>query len=277
MCSECGSIIPKLGADNSSDQIPEVDPATDFGIMMTTPETEENAFGIDITPPPPPPPPDSSSGSAYSYPAYDPTYPTTRQKVVCERCGTGLRPDETQCPGCGKPHQSTKRPPSPQVDNASSPYAPGQPYAPPPPTPQNQPSAPLPPPKKRPPTPPQEVSDKKQPTTKYAKCAKCGAIVYEYETRCSNCGRILAPPSKKPKDDPKPIGQVPPGAARCGRCNAIVYPHQTVCPNCGKPLAPVSTTRGPSQRISRCRRCGHTVYPTDTRCSNCGRKLDPVG
>jgi uncharacterized OB-fold protein len=272
MCSECGSVIPKL-ADESGSPTPSTNSSVDFGIMQSAPEPSPNDFGINTGPPPPPPPPDSDQPGAYStsYAPYDTPYPASRQKEVCERCGTVLRSDENQCPGCGKPHQVSVRPPPTQYDDQSAPYSPSQPYAPPPPY---SPGSSIPPP-----TEPQETSQPSSTQPKkqqIAKCARCGAIVYDYETRCSNCGRILAAPSTTAKDKPTDVGKVPAGAARCGRCNAIVYPHQTVCPNCGKPLTPVSSGRGPTQRISRCKRCGHTVYPTDTRCTNCGRKLDPL-
>lgn len=276
MCSECGSVIPKLVNDNSSNSL-NTDTSGDFGIMKTSPEPTPNDFGISIAPPPPPPPPDSNQSGAYStgYAPYETPYPTSGQKQVCERCGTVLRPDDTQCPGCGKPHHTSVRAPPPEYKAPSAPYSPSQPYTPPPPY---SPGSSVPPPSSR-----QQVSPpsrdskiKEQPKQKIAKCARCGAIVYDYEARCSNCGRILTPPSTQEKERPIDQGKVPAGTARCGRCNAIVYPHQTACPNCGKPLAPVSAVRGPSQRISRCKRCGHTVYPTDTRCSNCGRKLDSV-
>ncbi len=104
--------------------------------------------------------------------------------------------------------------------------------------------------------------------------------MYDYETRCNNCGRVLSPP--KPTNKSKSVDTTPKraplGTAQCERCNALVFPHQSVCPNCSKPLATVSSeqSRGSGQRVSRCRRCGHTVYPTDTICSNCGRDLDAL-
>ncbi|NHJ39084.1 MAG: hypothetical protein FK731_03555 [Asgard group archaeon] len=279
MCSECGSVIPKL-ADDSGSNSSNSKASLDFGIMQTPKEPSPNDFGIDISPPPPPPPPpDSNQQSAYStgYAPYDSPYPTSGQKQVCERCGTVLRPDDTQCPGCGKPHHTSVRtPPPPNYKSQAAPYSPSQPYSPPSPYTPTTSSVSSPYPSQQTTSTPNDSKIKEQPTQKIAKCARCGAIVYDYEARCNNCGRILAPPSTQVKDKPVEQVKVPAGAARCGRCNAIVYPHQTVCPNCGKPLAPIEPARGPSQRISRCKRCGHTVYPTDTRCSNCGRKLDSV-
>jgi len=273
ICSECGAIIPKSSTPTSMPgSSPTATTPADFGIIESyppppppkedfpPPPPPEQAFGIEVAPPP-------VNDSPHS--PYAPGYPTARgQKKVCERCGTVLRPDETQCPGCGKPYQRG-------LSQSPSPYAPPQPYQPPPP-PRSSPQPP-PPRQARKPLPSQKPSPSAVSKSNIAKCARCGAIVYDYETRCSNCGRILAPPTKKAQKVPEPKGHLPPGAARCSRCNAIVYPHQTVCPKCGKPLAPVSTaTLEPSQRISRCKRCGHIVYPTDTVCSNCGRKLDPI-
>ncbi len=265
-CSECGAIIPKSSANQNTR--PSSIPG-DFGIVESyppppppsknpPPPPPEQAFGIEVAPPPP--------TNNQSYAPYSPAYAPRTQKRVCERCGTVLHPDETQCPGCGKPYQTS-------LASSSTPSAP---YQPPPSYTPRKPVAP--PPRKVPPPPPQTKSPSAPVSkTNVAKCARCGAIVYDYETRCSNCGRILAPPTRKSKGKPSPAGRSPPGTARCGRCNAIVYPHQTVCPNCGKPLAPVATTPlEPSQRISRCKRCGHIVYPTDTVCPNCGRKLDPI-
>ena len=104
--------------------------------------------------------------------------------------------------------------------------------------------------------------------------------MYDYETKCNNCGRVLSPPKPtgKSKQVTSATGKAPPGTARCERCNAIVYPHQSVCPNCSKPLTPAPTQQpgGSGQRVSRCRRCGHTVYPTDSICPNCGRDLDAI-
>ncbi len=271
MCSECGSAIPRFTDDslNKSPSAPPPPPASAFGIYETyPPPPPPDDFGIDIAYTPPPPPQQDSSGYSPAYSPYS-TAPA-RQRIICERCGTVLRPDDSQCPGCGQPYQANVKSPAlppPPPNNQPSPYAPRAPY--PPATPyaprQPQSSQPAPPPQKNP------------PSDKIAKCAKCGAIVYDYETRCSNCNRILAPPTRTTGDPAKDqIGKAPPGTARCGRCNAIVYPHHTVCPNCGKPLTPVAPpqARGPSQRITRCRRCGHTVYPTDSHCPSCGRKLE---
>ncbi|MHA1126350.1 MAG: hypothetical protein ACTSO7_11165 [Candidatus Heimdallarchaeota archaeon] len=203
-----------------------------------------------------------------------------------------MHSDDRQCSGCGMPNtmaetsrpESFPPPPPPQQKRSQrtppppytppSPYAPRGPYAPPPTNPRTQ-SIPQPDPRKG--RPKQQGSA--------AKCAKCGALVYEHESRCSNCGRILAPPKTAPgKPQPRnavssaaQIGKAPPGTARCSKCNAVVYPHQTNCPNCNKRLEPISAPRGGSgQRISRCKRCGHTVYPTDQVCPNCNRKLNPI-
>ncbi|MGC9777954.1 MAG: zinc ribbon domain-containing protein [Candidatus Heimdallarchaeota archaeon] len=263
MCTECGNVIPKL-ADTPTNQTTASEPAPiDFEIESSS---QASQFGIDVAYTPPPP--DQSQSPAYpaGYPPYDyrgPQQPGT--KIVCERCGTVLRSDDKQCPGCGKSYQTADSPYPAPYSPSPQPYSPSQPYTP-----------------QRPPQPPPQTRPglQEKPGSKFAKCAKCGAIVYDYETRCNNCGRILSPSTRQKKDAVKEIGRAPPGTARCSKCNAIVYPHQTVCPNCSKPLAPVSSAspaRGPSQRISRCKRCSHTVYPTDTRCPNCGRKLDSQG
>ncbi|NHJ87186.1 MAG: hypothetical protein FK734_17110 [Asgard group archaeon] len=268
MCTECGSVIPRMTEDSVQKSALDKEPiATDFNITAISDD-----FGIDVAeiPPPPPdqtPPPPAYQGYAYS--AYTPS----GNKKICERCGTVLRADASQCPGCGNTYQTPTAtnpsygiPPPPPPPSSSSSQAP-TPYSPRPPQ-NNSSSEPI----------------VKQPP-KIAKCAKCGAIVYDYESRCSNCGRILSVPTKQklpppPQLPPKPqdvSAPTPPGAARCGKCNAIVYPHQTTCPKCGKVLTPASPiARGQSQRISRCKRCSHIVYPTDTVCPNCGRKLDPV-
>ncbi|HUT79926.1 MAG TPA: zinc-ribbon domain-containing protein [Candidatus Bathyarchaeia archaeon] len=272
MCSECGSAIPKFSDDSLNDPTSPspLPPSSAFGIYESyPPPPPPDDFGIDVAYTPPPPPQQGSSG--YS-PAYSP-YGTgpARQRIICERCGTVLRPDDSQCPGCGQPYQANvKAPviPPPPPSNQPSPYSPSPPYPP------ASPYAPRQP--QQLPSPGSPSTQKGPPPEKIAKCAKCGAIVYDYETRCSNCNRILAPPTRTTGDPTKdPLGKAPPGTARCGRCNAIVYPHHTVCPNCAKPLTPVAPPpRGPSQRITRCRRCGHTVYPTDSHCPSCGRKLE---
>jgi uncharacterized OB-fold protein len=203
-----------------------------------------------------------------------------------------LRPDDRQCSGCGMPNTlaETKTsesypppppppPPSQQAKRPSRPYTPPPPYAP---------KGPYSPPQNdtRPKSIPKPDPRKLQPGQKgsAAKCAKCGAIVYDHESRCSNCGRVLAPPPSMGKPVPPkpgtkpvaPVGKAPPGTARCSKCNAIVYPHHTHCPNCNRRLDPIQAPSGPGQRISRCKRCGHTVYPTDKVCPNCNRKLNPI-
>ncbi|MCE7743588.1 MAG: hypothetical protein GPJ52_00480 [Candidatus Heimdallarchaeota archaeon] len=273
MCSECGNVIPRL-TDNSLQQPePTSPPPNDFGVTEAT----ESEFGINVGYPPPPPPPGESDSSSYpaGYPPYDHrNAQSLGRKTVCERCGTVLRADDKQCSGCGKPNPTAVETPSP-YSIPQQPYQTGEPYSPP------TPYAPQAPPRPSPPPPPPQDKEKSsgKPQQKIAKCSSCGAIVYDYETRCSNCDRILSPPTRPSRDAPQPEGQAPAGTARCSRCNAIVYPHQTKCPNCDKPLSPIPTDSGPkrpSQRISRCRRCSHIVYPTDTRCQNCGRKLDSV-
>ena len=113
------------------------------------------------------------------------------------------------------PPKQTKQPSQPYTP--PPPYAPRGPYAPQPSDPRAH-SIPTPDPKKMQPA-------KQGPI---AKCAKCGAIVYDHESRCSNCGRILAPPptqarQKTPQRPPPtgPVGKAPPGTARCSKCNAI--------------------------------------------------------
>jgi uncharacterized OB-fold protein len=262
ICTECGSVIPRLEEEGFQ----ELESSADFGIAETTTNPEratpsagndpsdqptiinnrtstEQDFGINV-----------SSTSPYT-----PEEPMEVKEIggryVCERCGTVLNPADNECPGCGTPYKiPQQRSISPSPVNAArkpSPYPSAHPYPPPP-------AGQRPYPRKG----------------TAAKCARCGAIVYDYETRCSNCGRVLAPPSQKSPPQPAKKGPLPPGAARCGRCNAVVFPHHTVCPNCKKPLAPTSTSPGAPKRVSRCRRCGHLVYPTDTVCPNCGRKLD---
>ena len=237
----------------------------DFGIIEDVPvSTVSTSYSI------PPPPPEQASTPQTEKTAYEPRgFIQAGSKIVCDRCGTLLRVDDKQCPGCGNPIQTSAYRPATPYPIATPPPPKDAPYQP------RQPQSPYPPPQ-RPPPPQGSVTEKK---SKIAKCAKCGAIVYDYETRCNNCGRILSPPKQVGKGTPKPPvqGKVPPGTARCGRCNAIVYPHQSVCPNCGKPLTPVATPiQGSGQRVSRCRRCGHTVYPTDSVCPNCGRSLDDI-
>jgi len=273
MCSECGNIIPRL-TDSSSQQPEPTDISpSDFEIAEST----ESEFGIDVGHPPPPPPPDESDPSSYptGYPPYDHRTPQSLgRKTVCERCGTVLRADDKQCSGCGKPNSAAIKSPSP-YSVPQQPYQPSEPYTPSAPYDPQTPSRPTPPP----PPPEDKKKSRGRPQQEIAKCSRCGAIVYDYETRCSNCDRILSPPTRPSRDKPQPEGQAPAGTARCSRCNAVVYPHQTKCPNCDKPLTPIPTAagpKGPSQRISRCKRCSHMVYPTDTRCQNCGRKLDPV-
>ncbi|MHA1245286.1 MAG: hypothetical protein ACTSP7_12045 [Candidatus Heimdallarchaeota archaeon] len=178
------------------------------------------------------------------------------------------KPESFLPPPPQQPQQRARQTTPPPPYTPPSPYAPRGPYAPQPTDPRAQ-AIPKPDPRKG--RPPQQGT--------VAKCAKCGALVYEHESRCSNCGRILAPP-KTAKPQPggqkgpyAPVGKAPPGTAQC---NAVVYPHQTNCANCNKRLEPVSAPRGPGQRVSRCKRCGHTVYPTDQVCPNCNRKLNPI-
>ena len=268
VCVECGSVIPKYGVESSE-------------TSQITPSS--NDFGIDTSqssPPPPPPPPQSSAPSeldfgisiGYPTPDKDAGYTPVGSKIICERCGSVLRSDDNQCPGCGQLIQKSTPPPqNPQ----STPLTQSYPTQPSPYTPIQKSTQ-------------QSTPQTKQPSKSIAKCAKCGSIVYDHETRCNNCGRILSSPktSKKPKKPTPPVKPsmpypyAPVGTARCGRCNAIVYPNQTVCPNCSKPLEAVKQPRdvldGPGQRMSRCRRCGHVVYPTDSICPNCGRDLDPM-
>jgi RNA polymerase subunit RPABC4/transcription elongation factor Spt4 len=273
MCTECGNVIPRLTDSTSQPAEPTSPSPYDFGV---TEQPAESQFGIDVGYPPPPPPPEDSQSSAYpaGYPPYDHRNPQPiGRKTVCERCGTVLRADDKQCSGCGMTNPAAIESPSP-YGVQQQPYQPSEPYTPP------APYAPRAPPQTSPPQPPPPMEKPRgKPQQNIAKCSSCGAIVYDYETRCSNCDRILSPPTKPSRDQPQPEGQAPPGTARCSRCNAIVYPHQTKCPNCDKPLAPIPSDTGPkrpSQRISRCKRCSHIVYPTDTRCQNCGRKLDAV-
>ena len=258
-----------------------------LGIEQTPAQSD---FNIELTYPPP------TEEPATSYAPVSPTsepyaFHQAGNRIVCERCGNVLHSDDLQCSGCGMPNTMAETskpesypPPPPQQPQQRarqttppppytppSPYAPRGPYAPQPTDPRAQ-AIPKPDPKKG--RPPQQGTA--------AKCAKCGALVYEHETRCSNCGRILAPP-KTAKPQPggqkgpyAPVGKAPAGTARCSKCNAVVYPHQTNCANCNKRLEPVSAPRGPGQRVSRCKRCGHTVYPTDQVCPNCNRKLNPI-
>ena len=263
VCSECGSMIPKIAEDTPPKKTSALS-AADFGIIEDVPPAKVSPSY------PPPPPPGQTSRPTTGQSAYEPRgFVQAGSKIVCDRCGTVLQNDDKQCPGCGNPIQSSAyRPATPYPITPPPPQnAPAQPY---------QPATPYPPPR-QPTPPPQKIDGKK---SKISKCAKCGAIVYDYETRCNNCGRILAPPKPagKAKQAASMPGQAPPGTARCGRCNAIVYPHQTVCPNCGKHLDPIAAppAQGSGQRVSRCRRCGHTVYPTDTVCPNCGRSLDAL-
>ncbi|NHJ33626.1 MAG: hypothetical protein FK732_12265 [Asgard group archaeon] len=270
MCTECGNVIPKLTESSVQQPEPTSPSPNDFGIV----ESSDSQFEINVGYPPPPPPEESQTPSyPAGYPPYDHRTSQPVGKTVCERCGTVLRADDKQCSGCGKPNPTATQSPSP-YSVAQQPYQPSQPYTPPAPyTPQASSRPPQPPP------PPEKKRARRKSQQDIAKCSSCGAIVYDYETRCSNCDRILSPPTRPSREVPQQEGQAPPGTARCSRCNAIVYPHQTKCPNCEKPLAPIPTAagpKGPSQRISRCRRCSHIVYPTDTRCQNCGRKLDPV-
>ncbi len=258
MCSECGSVIPKLADEEGSSKNHAALSPADFGIVEDSYRSPAPA-GY----PPPPPPPGQSSASDHR------GFVQAGNKIVCDRCGTVLRSDDKQCPGCGNPIQSTPyRPVEPYPTPPPPHKSPAQPY---------QPQSPYPPPQQPRPPPPQQKESKK---AKFAKCAKCGTIVYDYETKCNNCGRVLSAP--KPTGKAKPgapaTGKAPPGTARCERCNAIVYPHQSMCPNCSRPLAPVPAQQpgGSGQRISRCRRCGNTVYPTDTVCPNCGRDLDVI-
>ncbi|MFW9921725.1 MAG: zinc-ribbon domain-containing protein [Candidatus Thorarchaeota archaeon] len=268
ICSECGSVIPKYveskNAGNPSKNLPSPD---DFGIITEQPTAPSRSSY-----PPPPPPPDQSYGITIAPSSYDSIggYQPSNVKIVCERCGTVLRADDKQCSGCGKPISVNVTPPPPGKTIAGKPY---------PQQPSSYPSLPdpyttLPPPPYATQPPPPKAKGKIPNNS--AKCAKCGAIVYDYESRCSNCGRILAAPRAPEKESPIDT-RAPTGVAHCGRCNAVVYPHQTICPNCSKPLAPVkASTAEPYQRMSRCRRCGHLVYPTDAVCPNCGRSLDPI-
>lgn len=247
ICSECGSVIPKF----TEEQFGSKQNTSDFGISLDESTSQESY------PPPPPPPsapaPVENFGISVAYDTPSSYQPST--KKVCEGCGQLLRPDDKQCPSCGRPLD---------IQTSTPAYPP----------PQQSPSYPT------SHASPSNTSSQNKPLSttqesKIAKCAKCGAIVYDYETRCSNCNRILSAPRKKPKEEP--ASKTPPGTARCARCNAIVYPHQSICPNCSKPLSPAkAVTAEPYQRVSRCRRCGNLVYPTDSVCSNCGRKLDPV-
>ncbi len=275
VCSECGSIIPKLGDDN---QIQTNSQSTGFDIVQ---EPQQDNFNIELTYPPPSP--EQATSYSPSAPVNQSSEPyafhQTGNRIVCERCGTVLHVDDRQCSGCGMPNtladtskpESFPPPPPPQErpKQATPPYPPPSPYAPPPTDPRTS-SIPRPDPSK----------GRPKPQASIAKCAKCGAIVYEHESRCGNCGRILAPPKpsqgKAHQKTAAPVGKAPPGTARCSQCNAIVYPHQTNCTNCNRRLEPVSAPRGTGQRISRCKRCGHTVYPTDQVCPNCNRKLNPL-
>ena len=210
-------------------------------------------------------------GIAVSETAYSPLTTRTGTRSVCERCGTVLRPDDKQCPSCGNPLHHSGGESSQRRTQSPSPYPPQNYTIQPKSTPQQSQAY----------TPSKPAGDLSK---NIAKCAKCGAIVYEHETRCNSCGRILAPahPQKKPITSPYPIseqrGKPPAGSARCGGCGTVVFSHQTVCPKCNKPLVVAYPTSapGPNDRVSRCRRCGHLVYPTDSVCPNCGRDLDPV-
>lgn len=287
VCSQCGNILPKLKREESQTSSRQNLTPADFGI-----EEDLSASTNNNQPPPlpPPPPPEEMQELARANPErLKGELKAEMQKIngiiVCERCGTVLNPEDRECPHCGKPYRP--------LDDRKVKYelprrAPSRPDSKKPPRPYPYPST-----HKSSPYPPV----KKSKSQKAARCARCGTIVYDYETRCSNCGRILAPPSsarsslKEPPRQPSKRMKVksadkrsgkrglkgqPPGTSRCGNCNAIVYPHQTKCPNCHKPLAPVSGYEAPYQRIARCRRCGHRVYPTDTVCPNCGRRLDPA-
>lgn len=269
LCVECGNVIPKYEDDGEKPRPPSETAPIDFGIT-TNQQLRNNSQSY---PPPPPPPDQPDFGITVSEPAYD-YRSRAGSRIVCERCGTVLKPDDQQCPSCGNPLRTS----------GAYPSAPSGPYAPVsrPSSPVQSPSYPTHPSPYPPPQQPQAYAPSSKPkgdlSKTVAKCAKCGAIVYDYETRCNNCGRILTPTRPTTKSPIPQQGKAPEGTARCSNCNAIVYPHQTNCPNCGKQLAPVlaPSPGSPSQRMSRCRRCGHLVYPTDSVCPNCGRSLDPV-
>lgn len=262
VCAECGSVIPKLAetkqkGSNQPPTPPPPPPTANFGI-----ETERGNIQIKSPYPSIPKEIEDFGISVQSSPY--PT-PTSSSKLVCESCGMILRTDDKHCPNCGKPIIISTRSPTihPQPMTTSSSKSSASVDSPPPSLGGSYPILQKP---------------KSTPQSSAAKCIKCGAIVYDYETRCNNCGRILAPPRQETKSQPIPSpSSTPTGTARCSKCNAVVYPHQTICPNCNKPLTPVkAVTPEPYQRVSRCRRCGHLVYPTDSVCANCGRNLDPV-